>query len=305
MKILVLGGQGFIGYNLCSKLVEYGYQVSVFGQVIDPDRIIKECNYIAGDFSNIDEYVDIFEGVDVVYHLISTTNPGTSNNNITQDIETNLISTIKMLNNCVKKHVKKVIFASSGGTVYGVPETLPISEEHKTNPICSYGITKLAIEKYLELYNRMYNLEYMILRLANPYGPFHVSNSQGLINVYLNKVIENNIIEIWGDGEVSRDYIYIDDVVNAMCLSLNSNIKNEVLNIGSGEGTTINDVIKIMEESLGMQLNKVYKESRNVDVPINILDINKAKQKLNWLPQVNIKEGIIKTYDAIKQTKTK
>lgn len=300
MKILVLGGQGFIGHNLCLKLKEEGHDVSIFNNFLDESKIIENCNYIIGDFFKIDEYEKDFNNVDIVYHLISTSNPGTSNDDIIKDIEGNVVNTIKVLNNCVKNNIKKVIFVSSGGTVYGIPEELPIKEEAKTDPICSYGITKLMIEKYLSLYNHLYNLDYSVIRLANPYGPFHVSNNQGLINVYLNKIINNESIEIWGNGEIGRDYIYIDDVTEALYLAMIKDQKDKIINIGSEKSTTINDIIKIISETLEIEPNIIYKESRNVDVPINTLDITRAREELSWYPKTDMKDGILKTYNSVK-----
>jgi len=199
-----------------------------------------------------------------------------------------------------KANVKKIIFPSSGGTVYGYPEPSSINEEHKTNPICSYGICKLMIEKYLYMFNNLYGLDYQILRISNPYGPYHNALSQGVINVFLSKIIKGETIEIWGDGSICRDYIYIDDVIDILEMMANKDIDAKILNIGSGEGTSLNNLIKIMKSITGANFNVEYKEGRKVDVPVNILDISKACKLLDWKPKISLEEGIEITWKSIK-----
>ena len=301
MKILVLGGQGFIGYNLCLRLLNDKHEIIVFEKSINNDKIIKGVEYIEGDFTEIEKYIDIFNGVDAVYHLISTSNAVTSNYDRVMDINNNVISTIKLLDICKEKDNIKVIFSSSGGTVYGNSQAVPLKETSITNPITTYGINKLMIENYLYLYNKLFGLNYTVLRIANPYGPFHVSNSQGLINVFLKKILDNEVIEIWGDGSVIRDYIYIDDVIEALYLSLKKETNSKILNIGSSYGISINDIIKIMKDDLKLSFDVIYKESRNVDVNKNYLDISLAQKELNWVPKTNLVTGIQKTYKFNKK----
>ena len=299
MEILVLGGQGFIGQNLCNRLVQEGHKVHVLDNYIDTNRIIEGVDYIKGDFLDVSTYKNVLSNVDVVYHMISTTNANNSNKEIERDIKENVLGTIQLLDACVESKVKKVIFPSSGGTIYGIPEEIPIKETHPNNPICSYGITKLTIEKYLSLYNYLYNLDYVSLRLSNPYGPLHQSMTQGLINVILNKTLNNEIVEIWGDGKVERDYIYIDDVIDALSMVKDITTEQKVFNIGSGQSTSICDIISDVESIVGHEINKVFKPGRNQDVPINVLDISLAKEVLNWEPKVGLTEGINNTYQYL------
>lgn len=296
MRILILGGQGFIGQNLCKKLLSEGHEVTVLEKQVNFSRIIPNVKYVEGDFLDKSTYEEYLKDKDVVYHMISTTNANNSNNDMKKDVKENVIGTLDLLDGCVENGVKKVVFISSGGTVYGVPEETPIKETHPTNPICSYGITKLTIEKYLSLYHHLHGLDYSVIRLANPYGPYHQNLMQGLINVILNKAINDDTLEVWGDGQVRRDYIYIDDAVEAISRAKDVDTTEKVLNVGSGQSHSICDIISEVEKIVGKSINTEFKPSRNQDVPVNVLDINKTKEVLGWEPKVGLSEGITNTY---------
>ncbi|MBS1997098.1 MAG: NAD-dependent epimerase/dehydratase family protein, partial [Cyanobacteria bacterium SZAS LIN-2] len=171
MKALVIGGNGFIGSNLVDLLLKNNHQVRIFDRY--PNRFrapLQGVEYVVGEFSNHGEIAEAVAGMDWVFHLACTTLPQTSNDDPVYDIHSNIGGTVQLLQECVKNKIKKVVFISSGGTIYGVPQTAPITEDHPTEPICSYGITKLAIEKYLHLFHWLHGLEYVCARLSNPYG---------------------------------------------------------------------------------------------------------------------------------------
>ena len=301
LKCLVLGGEGFIGSNLSQKLTEVGYQVRVFTRtsLLKYDNL-QFIEVYEGDFSNHSDIERAIEGCQVIFHLISSTLPKSSNDDPIYDIKSNLVNTLKMLDLAVKYSVKKIIFTSSGGTVYGVPSEIPITENSLTNPICSYGINKLSIEKYLHLYHHLYNLDYCILRLANPYGQGQkLLSSQGVISIFIYKALCNHILEIWGDGTTTRDYIYIDDVVRSLVAAIDYNGKEKIFNIGSGQGITLNTLISQIEQILGYQIKCNYLDSRPLDVPINILNIDRAKYHLDWKPLISLPEGLELTVKAI------
>jgi UDP-glucose 4-epimerase len=298
MKAIVLGGLGFIGVNLTKGLLERGYDVTVMDLFLPPDGCrLDGCRYVQVDFNDLSRAADEFRNAETVFHLISTTIPATSNLDPGKDVRENLVSTLRLLDLCVEYHVRRVIFPSSGGTVYGIPERLPIPETHPTNPICSYGIVKLSVEKYLHMYRCLYGLEYRVLRISNPYGPYqNFRGKQGALGIFIYKTMMGENIDIWGDGTVVRDYIYIADVVDAfLAASTTEKADERLFNIGSGHGYSLNEILKSIGEALGKKPVVSYTPGRTVDVPVSTLDISRAEQLLGWKPATSMKDGILKT----------
>ena len=300
MNILVLGGGGFIGSAIVDKLLENGFSVRVFErQGILPYRVFlrsESIEWITGDWQNHYDLSNALENIDVVIHLISTTVPKSSNDDLIYDIQSNVIPTLQMLELAKLKKTKKIIFISSGGTVYGTPQYIPIDEKHPTNPIVSYGISKLTIEKYLLMFEKLYGIQSKILRVSNPYGRRqNPEKAQGAIDVFLYKALKNEKITIWGDGEIIRDYIYIDDVADAFIKTLKYTGQERIFNIGAGQGVSLNELIKKIELVLGNKIQKEYLAGRSFDVPKNILDISLAKKELNWSPTINTEKGLANT----------
>lgn len=300
MKCLVLGGGGFIGSNICIGLLDAGHEVAVFekeGRSKENLRNFESrIRWMEGDFLNPEDLQSAVGGMDVVFHLISSTLPKGSNESPVYDITSNVVPTINLLDAARNAGVRKVIFFSSGGTVYGIPETIPIPENHPTTPICAYGIHKLMIEKYLSLYHRLYGLDYSILRVSNPYGERQrPTGSQGAVTVFVYKALKGEHIEIWGDGSVVRDYLHISDVVRAAVKAMNVSTDNRIFNIGSGRGLSLNEVIGTIGQTLGLKPNVRYTGPRNFDVPVNVLDITAAREILGWSPETDLKSGIMLT----------
>lgn len=296
-RFLIMGGAGFLGSHLADTLLRRGGNVRIFDRPgILPYRSFDACEHIEwqqGDFNSVSDIDMAVQGCHIIYHLISTTLPKTSNENPIFDIETNVIGTLKLLEAACRVGVKKVIFASSGGTVYGNPIQVPISEDHPTNPMSSYGIGKLTIEKYLSLYRELHGLDYAILRLSNPYGERQrVKSAQGVVAVFLHKAMTEQPIEIWGNGTVVRDYIYVTDVVQAMLKVADYNGEVRLFNIGSGSGRSVNDILAAIEIILNRPLQCIYKPGRVFDVPANVLDIQRASQCLDWRPEISFEAGI-------------
>ena len=295
-KILIVGGGGFLGKNLAELLLSKGQTVRIFERtgydhLQFPQHRQVEWHY--GDYSLERDISPALENIDAVYLFASTTTPKTSNDDYSHDIESNLLATVSFLDIASKRGIGKVIFPSSGGTVYGIPESSPISEEHANNPICSYGINKLSIEKYLALFQRQTGLQYTILRISNPYGRYQPANSgQGVITTFLDKALRGQEIEIWGDGSVIRDYIYIGDVTRALFHASNNSSEQNIFNIGSGTGYDLNQLLSHIEQLLGKKVRKRYIEGRLLDVPKNILDIGKAKLHLEWEPRFELHQGL-------------
>ena len=198
--------------------------------------------------------------------------------------------------------MKKVVFISSGGTVYGKESNCPLSEITATNPICSYGLQKVAIEKLLYLYHYMYGLDYRIIRLANPYGPYQRPNGVlGAITTFTYKALKGEEIQVYGDGTVVRDFIYIDDAIRAILQIVEGENQHHIFNLGCGYGTSIKEVLNIIKDTLDVELNVVYKERRAVDVPTNYLDISRYEKYYGSLNPISLEEGIKKTAAFIKK----
>lgn len=306
VRCLVLGGRGFIGSHLVDALLTQGFKVRCFDRPhveLPNDSRLSNVNLelMEGDFSSKQDLIKAVQDCDLCFHLISTTLPSSSNLHPVYDVQTNLIATLQLLDEGVKSKLKKIIFISSGGTVYGNPLKIPISEQHPTDPTCSYGITKLAIEKYLSLYLQLHGLDYTILRLANPFGDRQrLDANQGAVAVFFGHLIKGRTINIWGDGSVVRDYIYISDVIDAILTAAHYKGTEKVFNIGSGEGYSLNEVLTAIEDTTSLKTCRQYNSARDFDVPVSILDIQKAETFLNWKPKINFRQGLSNFYTWIK-----
>lgn len=296
-RCLVLGGKGFIGSHLVNALLDRGFLVRVFDRpsvaLLQNEVRRSDVEWCDGDFASEADIGEVLLDCDICFHLVSTTLPKSSNADPIFDVETNLMGTLRLLNHAVKLGVRKIVFVSSGGTVYGTPLYLPIDERHPTNPLCSYGITKLSIEKYLGLYHQLHGLDYTVLRLSNPYGERQrIYASQGAVAVFLGKVLRGERVEIWGDGSVVRDYIYIGDVITALLGAVDYRGTERVLNIGAGSGHSLNEVLAAIEQVTGCRADVHYTAGRPFDVPASVLSIERAKNALGWAPQTTFSEGI-------------
>lgn len=307
MNILILGAAGFIGTNLTIKLAE-----DKEDKITLVDRKPEHFLDIRRErFSNVvintsplnaDMDFSILDNQDVVYHLVSTNVPTTSNQHISQDIQANVLFSSNLFDACVKYGVKKVVFISSGGTVYGKEAACPLSENTPTNPISSYGVQKITIEKLLYLYNYMYGLDYRIIRLANPYGPYQRPNGVlGAVTTFTYKALKGEEVQVYGDGSVVRDFIYIDDAVRGIINIVNGKNKHHTFNLGCGYGTSIKEVLDAIESALDIKMNVVYKEGRSVDVPVNYLDISRYEKCFGKLNPVGLDEGIKRTAEFMKR----
>lgn len=305
MNYLVLGGGGFQGRHLCRRLVSKGDRVRVFNKashnaMLSVDRLTG-VEWITGDFEDASAVESALQGVDVIFHLISTTLPKTSNENPVHDVMTNIVPTIRLLEMARQHGVKKVIYFSSGGTVYGTPNTIPITEDHPTLPICSYGIHKCTIEQYLHLYQVLYGLDYAVMRISNPYGPNQgLGRGQGVVAVFLDKLIRGESIEIWGDGSVVRDYVYVGDVIEAALSLVEYQGPHKVFNIGSGQGKSLITLITEIADLLECEPDVTYLPARSLDVPANVLDISRANRELCWRPRMEFRDGLEQLINVIR-----
>ena len=302
MKISVLGHSGFIGSQLVNKLLMAGHQLNLIApEKYQEDK--KSALYFNLDMKAMADWPSEIWDVDVVYDLMSATTPASSQIQIDKDIQLNLESRIKALTKLNKKSLHYV-FISSGGTVYGESQELLKGEHHSTNPRCSYGIVKLAVEKYLQMFAYQGHFNYTILRAANPYGPWPSNKAPfGAINTFINNLVLKKDLDIIGTGETLRDYIFIEDLVEIMVrIPTAQQAFNNLFNVGTGKGSSIKDVLKIISSLSSFNSN--FLPAREYDLPHSVLDIQKIKKELAWEPQVSLEEGIKKTFhwrmDALK-----
>lgn len=310
MKIAIFGGGGFIGSAIVDRLLKDGHEIKIFERHrVDPYRKFsasESVEWISGDLMSIHDVSKVVNGVDVVLHLVSTTLPKSSSDDPIYDVQSNLIATLQMLNAMRDCGVRKIVFISSGGTVYGVPSYLPIDEAHPTDPMVSYGITKLAIEKYLLLYQRQHGIKANILRVTNPYGERQrVETAQGAVGVFLDRVLKDQPLEIWGDGSVTRDYIYVGDVAEAFSRAIEYDGPASVFNISSGNGTSLNQLIDQIEKVVDRPVQRQYLSGRAFDVPISVLDNSLAQRELGWVPAVDLLSGLGRTFSWMQEVQTK
>ena len=298
-RCLVLGGTGFIGSHLVDALLALGYRVRCFGRthgVFPPGNAVRHdarFEMIYGDFMHEADVAAALRDCDVCFHLVSTTLPKSSNADPIFDITSNVLGTVRLLTHAVEFGLKKIVFVSSGGTIYGIPERLPIPETHPTNPVCSYGITKLTIEKYLGLFHQLHGLDYSVLRIANPFGERQrVHASQGAIAVFMGKVLCGEPVEIWGDGSIVRDYIHIGNVIDALLAAMTRPTHEHIFNVGSGQGQSVNDILDAIERVTGRTARRVYLPGRPFDVPRSVLSIDLARTALGWSPKIDFECGL-------------
>lgn len=304
-RCILIGGVGFLGMNIARGMLNAGYDVVIIDRrPLIPDHFFnftKDIPFFLVDYKDSQKLENIFKTNDVLFHLAYSTLPGTSPDEMDDDVKENVFESIKLFKTAIKKGIKKIIFPSSGGTVYGERLDFPIKEEAPTNPICSYGITKLMIEKYILFLNRIYGIDYLIYRISNPYGKGQRGyREQGLIANVIAKMLNNSQITVFGDDQMVRDYIYISDVIDAFVLSMTKDIKNDIFNIGTGQGYSIKEIIDLVSEIVGIKPKITYVNKRPIDVKINILDPSKFQSLAGWKAKVSIEEGIRNTYEWIK-----
>jgi UDP-glucose 4-epimerase len=302
-NVLILGGLGFIGSNLIEELLDHGekYNIFIFDIPGKNNRFADKVKLIHGDFSNFESLESIFSQIriDIVIHLISTTIPASSNEKIIYDIEANLVPTVHLLKLLVKYKVPEIIFFSSGGSVYGVTGEEKVDESHSTFPISSHGTIKLTIEKYIHLFQELYGINYLILRVGNPYGPYQSSDDQGIINVFIRKILKGEKLVVRGDGSAVRDYIYVKDVARIVRFLMEQGITNDIINIGSGKGVTINAIIDILDRITCKRNQVDFKDPLPSDVPKIVLDTTKLNNLIK-IDLCNLEDGIRRTYESLK-----
>ena len=305
MQAVVTGASGFIGSHLVDGLLSAGYRVKALGRhlpgLIAPSaQTHPNLSLLSVSLADRLALQQALEGSELVFHLASGSLPQSSNRDPHADVQVNLLGTLNLLEAARLTGVKRLVMVSSGGTVYGIPKAVPIPETHPTDPICSYGITKLAMEKYVALYRQLHGLEGVVLRVANPFGPRQrLDAAQGVVPVFLGKALRHEPLQIWGDGSTVRDFLDVADVVDALLAVVRYKGAESLFNIGSGQGLSLNQLIALLEQQLNRSLDVQYLPSRGCDVPTNVLCIDRAKEALNWAPKIPVADGLRRLCDSL------
>jgi len=291
-RVLLIGGNGFIVSHLADMFLNKGVEVrSLSFEAEKFRRPLKKVDYIYSDYGDIEILDKALQECDTVIHLAHNADPGSSITDSNDAI--NISNFINLLELIKSKNIRVILF-SSGGVVYGNPEKNPVCEQTLLKPISPYGVTKVTMENYLYMYHHIYGIPYLIIRPSNAYGEREdFFQKQGVIPIFLKKILFDETIEIWGDGNVVRDYIYIKDLAYAVFLLYKKKELNGVFNIGSGRGTSINELVKIILSNFNESFEKIiYKKKRAFDVSKIVLDNSKLKNLTGWLPEVDLDSGI-------------
>jgi UDP-glucose 4-epimerase len=301
MKVLVIGGSGFIGSHVVDKLLADRHSVRVFDRRPEPFRApLTGVDYRFGEFADEMTLVEALSGIDVVYHLVSTTVPGTADLDPSTDVQDNLVGTINLLDSMQRLGLSRILFLSSGGTVYGIPDMIPIPETHALRPISSYGIVKAAIEHYLEMYRRTRGFSPLIVRASNPFGPRQAhSGVQGVISTFLRQILTGQPLEIWGDGAVVRDYLDVSDLAE-LCVRAGTSDREGAYNAGNGNGLSINEIVDAIRRVTRSDFEIVYKPGRPLDIPCSVLDCSRAKSDFGWECKIGFDSALRSTWDWLK-----
>ncbi|MEM3455059.1 MAG: SDR family oxidoreductase [Candidatus Micrarchaeia archaeon] len=305
MKILVTGGAGFIGSNLVDTLIRKNHEVIVLDNLSTGkiENINEKAVFYNIDLRDSLKLKSLFEKErpEIVYHLAAQINVRKSIKDPFYDESVNIAGSLNLLECCKDYGIKRIIYSSSGGAVYGEPNKLPAPEEHEIKPLSHYGASKFAVESYLSVYNSIYGLDYITLRYANVYGPRQdFLGEAGVIAIFIRNALIGEPLTIFGDGNQTRDFIFVNDVVNANVLSLNYRGNFRIFNIGTGIPTSINQIAKEIEKTIGKKITIIRGEAIKGEVRDTYLDISRAKRELGFSPLVSISEGIRLTFEWAK-----
>ena len=299
---LILGGCGFIGMAVAMQLLREGKQV-VLADRTTPETLPPGMSFIPFNLENAD-WGALIDGVNVIHHYAWSSIPATADANPAADLAQNAIPTLSLLDAMKRQGTQapRLVFTSSGGTVYGRLRRVPVPEDHPLQPVTAYGAGKASVEMYMSQHRLLHGLDCRIARLSNPFGAGqNVARGQGAASVFLHKALRGEVIEIWGDGEVMRDYVHISDVAVGLVALATCELPEHthIFNIGSGKGTSLNGIVTEIEHHLGHSISVRRTPSRPFDVPISILDISLARDLLGWVPRLNFADGMARTIDEL------
>ena len=292
MNFLVLGGTGFIGTKICSVLAQSGHAVRAYSPSAGRTEFSDNITGVSGLIADKGELTKQVEWCGTVIHLVSTTNPKTSFSDPYHDVSSNLLPLVQLLEIIRTFDNKKIIFCSSGGTVYGMARSLPIKEDHPKNPSTSYGLVKSAMEDYIQFYNANYQLPFLIVRPANVYGPkLRSIGEQGIISTLVYNALNKKETNCWANPSNIRDYVFIEDFADALMSLINVNAEG-IFNVGSGKGYVLNEIIASVEKIMKEKMKINFSGEKLKDEPSNVLDISKINTLTGWLPKTSLESGI-------------
>lgn len=307
MRVVITGGAGFIGASTIDAFINSGDDVTVIDTKRRIDRVqnmMSRTQSISLDDITTNNIGDFLSGAELLIHLAWSSEPADSMTGMVEDARTNIVGSLDLFRKAAEAGVQKIIFASSGGTVYGNTDHLPIGESEPLNPISAYGVSKVAVERYLQLIAYHHELTGVSLRIGNPYGPYQLAGlSIGLIANFIQRVRNKQALRIYGTGEIVRDYIWVDDVASAFAAAAKSPLASGEYNIGSGEGYSINSVAKMVESEYHCENNREYLTHRSFDAEKVILDTSKFRRFTEWRPSVEIGDGIKLMVDYLNSVK--
>ena len=305
MKVLVTGGAGFIGSHVVDALISAGYEVVVVDDLSTGN--LANLNP-AATFYQVDirspQLAEVFEKERPAYvdHHAAQMDVRRSIADPLFDAEVNVIGSINLIECCRRYGVKRLIYISTGGAVYGEPEYLPCDEAHPVNPICPYGASKHTVEHYLYMYQQNYGLDYIVLRYPNVYGPRQDPHGEaGVVAIFTGQMLAGGQVVINGDGEQQRDFVYVEDCAQANLMAMTSQNANQIYNLGYGRGTTVNEIFTTLKKITGYQPHAIHGPAKVGETRQIYLDATKAQKELGWKPTVDLEEGLQRTADYFKR----
>lgn len=290
----MLGAGGFIGGHLCRELLRRGAVVHGFGRRRSYPDALEGVRWTPGEFSDRAALARAVDGAEHVFHLLGGSTPASSSQDPVADLVSGAVASLHLLDICRAAGVRRVVFVSSGGTVYGAAAAVPITEDAPTDPVSAYGVSKLVVEKYLHLYRHLHGLDYVVLRVANPFGPWQdPGRRQGVVAALMQAALDGRPAEIWGDGRVVRDYLYAADAAEAVAAAAAYGGAHRVFNVGSGVGRSVLSLARDIGAVAGRGIvPAVHKPGRATDVPVNVLDPALIRREMGWTPRTGWTEGL-------------
>lgn len=306
MNILVTGGAGFIGSHIVDALIEHGHTVFIYDDLSSGKQvnIHPEATFIQGDIRDTETLTHVFSEntFDAVFHLAAQINVRKSIDNPLFDAETNILASLNLIHLAATRGVKKFVFSSTGGVMYGDTDMRPTPETHNEDPLSPYAIAKLSIDKYLAFYQEIHGMQTISLRYGNVYGPRQNPHGEaGVVSIFLSKMLANEQPLINGDGNQSRDYIYVQDVVRANMAALENGSASGIYNIGTGKETTVNEIFSLLNILVNNAFQEIHAPAKPGEQRTSSLDATRAKKELAWQPEVSLEDGLKQTFEWFKK----